>query len=500
MTALLIAASAIVRRANPILKARIIETLQARFHGRVELEGIGVSVLHGIEVSGNRLRIYPPEGDPGTPAGQPLISLDRFSFHAGLTGLFLDPMHVGAVHVSGLQIDIPPGQLGQAAGKGGKGGGKSKILVDEIVCDNSRLVISATNPNKDPKDFEIKHIELHNMGSDEPWTYDATLTNAIPRGEIHASGTFGPWRTDGPGESAVAGHYTFDHADLNTIKGIGGILSSVGDFKGQLNKIVIEGSTETPDFSLDTANRPVPLHTTFEAIVDATTGDTRLEQVKATLRNSSFTTGGSVINVKGKGHIIELDVDIPAGRMQDFLALAVNTDPPVITGTVKMSAKLRIRPGKDRVADRLSMQGKFNLQAIHFSNTQVQDKVDMMSLRARGKPREAKPGAPDVNSQMNGIFSMHEGVIKLADLTYVMPGARVMLDGIYTLDGQTFDFHGKVDTDVALSQMVDSRWLSLLLRAAGPFFRREGGGAEIPVRISGTRSEPKFGLDVLKRH
>jgi AsmA-like C-terminal region len=500
VTALLIAASVMLRRANPILKGRVIETLQARFHGRVELESLNVSVFHGIEVSGNQLRIYAPEGEPGAPAGQPLISLDRFSFHAGLTGLFLDPMHVAAVHVSGLQINIPPGQLGQAAGKGGKNGGKIKILVDEIVCDNSRLVIGATSPNKDPKDFEIKHIELHNMGSDKPWAYDAALTNAIPRGEIHASGRFGPWRTDGPGESAVTGHYTFDHADLNTIKGIGGTLSSVGDFKGQLNKIAIEGSTETPDFSLDTANHPVPLHTTFEAIVDGTTGDTSLEQVKATLRNSSFTTGGSVINVKGQGHIVELHVDIPAGQIQDFLTLAVNTDPAVITGTVKTTAKLRIRPGKDRVADRLSMQGKFNLQTIHFSNPQVQDKVDMMSLRVRGKPKEAKPGAQDVDSQMNGIFSMQEGALKLNNLTYVMPGARVTLDGIYSLDGQTFDFRGKVDTDVALSQMVDSRWLSFLLKAAGPLFRRDGGGAEIPVRISGTKSEPKFGLDVLNRH
>jgi hypothetical protein len=47
--------------------------------------------------------------------------------------------------------------------------------------------------------------------------------------------------------------------------------------------------------------------------------------------------------------------------------------------------------------------------------------------------------------------------------------------------------------------MVDNRVLSFLLRAASPFFRRKGGGAEIPVKISGTRSEPKFGLDILHR-
>ena len=122
----------------------------------------------------------------------------------------------------------------------------------------------------------------------QPWRYDAAITNAIPRGEIHATGFFGPWQTDSPGDSSVSGHYTFDHADLNTIKGIGGILSSVGDFKGQLDRIVVDGTTETPDFSLDTSNHPIPLHTRFHAIVDGISGDTYLEPVNATLRNSTF--------------------------------------------------------------------------------------------------------------------------------------------------------------------------------------------------------------------
>ena len=84
------------------------------------------------------------------------------------------------------------------------------------------------------------------------------------------------------------------------------MLSSVGDFQGQLDRISVDGTTETPNFSLDTANHPMPLHTRFHAVVDGITGDTYLEPVDATLRNSSFTTSGSVINIKGRGHIIEL--------------------------------------------------------------------------------------------------------------------------------------------------------------------------------------------------
>ncbi|HWC99060.1 MAG TPA: AsmA-like C-terminal region-containing protein [Candidatus Sulfopaludibacter sp.] len=489
----------VLRRAGPILKARITETLATRFNSRVDLDTVDVSLLRGIEISGDGLRIYPPDAVVAAGFSQPLIAVGHFSFHAGLIGLLFEPTHVRQVQIKGLQINIPPREMRQQASeKPRKHSGKIKILVDEIVCDQSRLIIGTSKPDKDPKDFELKHIALHDVGPSAPWRYEAVLTNAIPRGEIHAAGSFGPWQTESPGDSAVTGHYTFEHADLNTIKGIGGILSSVGDFKGQLDKIFIDGTTETPDFSLDSANHPLPLHTRFHAVVDGITGDTYLDPVEASLRDSKFTTKGSVINVKGRGHLIELDVDVPQDRIQDFLDLAVKTEPAVMTGIVSSQAKLRIRPGKERVVEKLSLKGSFRLQNLHFSNPQVQDKVDMMSLRAQGKPEEAKPGAKDVTSHMTGTYSINDGVIRISDLAYVLPGARANLEGIYSLDGQQFDFHGRVLTDVSLSRMVDSPWLSFLLKAASPFFHKKGGGADIPVRISGTKSEPKFGLDVLK--
>ncbi len=501
LATLLIVAAVVIQRAAPVLRSRITETLSARFNGRVELDNLDVSVFHGLEVSGARLRIYPPGAVVAAGATRPLIALDRFSFHTGLLGFFRQPMHVGTVRVDGLQIEIPPREmLRQNPGPAKRAGKmKMKIVVDEFVCDHSRLIIGTAKPDKDPKDFELRHIELHNLGPNAPWRYDAWLTNAIPRGEIRASGYFGPWQTDTPGGSSVSGHYTFDHADLNTIKGIGGMLSSVGDFKGQLDRIVVDGTTETPDFSLDTAHHPLPLHTRFHVIVEGISGDTYLQPVDAKLQDSSFTTGGSVIDVKGRGHIIDLDVEIPQGRIQDFLDLAVKTEPAVLTGIIATKATLQIRPGKERVADRLSVRGNFTLQGIHFTNPKVQDKVDMMSLRAQGRPEEARPGARDIYSHMDGSFFLSQGVIQFSKLVYVLQGARVSLDGVYSLDGQQFDFHGIVRTDVPLSKMVDSRWLSFLLKAVSPFSKGKGGGAEIPVRISGTKSEPKFGLDVLRR-
>jgi hypothetical protein len=500
LVALAVIVEIVLRHAGPILKGRVVETLSTRFESRVELASLDVSVLRGLEANGKGLRIFPPDPVVAAGANQPLIEIANFHFHSGILGLFFKPMHVASVQVTGLQINIPPREMRQEAETNSGHKGKIKIKVDDIVCDNSRLIIGTSNPKKDPKNFELKHIVLHDVGPNSPWKFDAILTNAVPRGEIHSTGSFGPWQTESPGDSSVGGHYTFEHADLNSITGIGGDLFSVGNFKGQLNKILVNGTTETANFSLDTANHPIPLHTEFHAIVDGTTGDTYLNSIKARLRNSSFTTDGAVINIKGKGHRTNLNVNIASAELADFLNLAVKTEPPVMRALLSTKLKLQIRPGKQSVTQKLSFDGHFTLRKIHFTSPGVQDKVDMLSLRARGEPEKAKPGAADVSSEMQGTFQMANSLIQFSSLSYVLPGARVNLEGIYSLDGQKFDFHGKVLTDASLWRMVDSRWKSLLVMPISPFFHRKGGGAEIPVSISGTKSEPKFGLDMFGRH
>jgi AsmA-like C-terminal region len=491
----------VVRRAGPILKGRVIETLSTRFNSKVELDDFNVSLGRGLEVSGDGLRIYPPDDVVAAGADYPEIAIKHFEFYSGLRGLFLKPMHVGTVHVTGLEVKIPPRELRQTASgqKKTEHQGKLKIVVDEIVCDNSRLLIETAKPGKDPKDFELQHISMRNVGPEDPWKYDATLVNAIPKGDIHAQGTFGPWNNESPGDSTVTGKYTFDHADLNPIKGIGGTLSSVGEFSGLLNRIEVRGTADVPDFSLDTANRGMPLHTQFEAVVDGTTGDTYLHDVNAKLAQTEFSCKGEVVNVKGQGHIVNLDVDVPNGRIQDFLDLAVKTQPVFLTGRLGMRAQIHIPYGKESISKKLALKGGFTLANLHFTNPKVQDKVDMLSLRAQGDPKEAKPGAADVKSRMKGEFVMDKGKMTFPTLTYDLPGAEVRLVGVYSLDGQQFDFHGNLQTQAKLSQMATG-WKSFLLKAADPFFTKDGKGAQIPVVIHGTKEEPKFGLDLKHMH
>jgi hypothetical protein len=490
-------AEIVLHNAAPILKGRIIETLSTRFESKVELDTFDVSLLHGLQVTGGGLRIYPPDDVIAAGATQPLIVIKHFDFRAAVRGLFIKPMHVDSVYVTGLEIHIPPKEYRrQISARSAKHHGKIKITVGQIICDDSELIIGTAKPGKDPKDFVLKHIALRDFGSNAAWPYDATLINAIPRGNIHAVGTFGPWNIESPGDSAVTGSYTFDHAELNTIHGIGGLLSSKGNFKGQLNRIDVQGDTDTPDFQLDSAKHPMPLATHFHAIVDGTSGDTYLQPVEATLGSSRFTCSGAVVNIKGQGHRVDLDIDIPAGQIRDFLNLAVKTQPPIMTGTLQMKASLDIPPGKQSITQKIGIQGQFVLTAIHFSNPQIEDKVDMLSLRAQGKPGEAHPGAPDVHSQMRGDFLLHSGQLTFNKLNYTLPGAAVNLAGQYTLDGRKFDFTGKVRTTATLSQMVSTWWKSLLLKPVDPFFHKNGAGAEIPIKITGTQSSPQFGLNL----
>ena len=157
--------------------------------------------------------------------------------------------------------------------------------MDTIVCTDSVLVLETNKPNKVPLEFDMAKITLTNVGPGEPFHFVASLTNPKPVGDIASSGSFGPFQRQSPADTPVSGHYTFSHADLATTKGITGILSSTGDYHGTLGNILVDGETDTPDFALDVSDHPVPLHTTFHAIVDGTTGDVTLAPVHAKLLN-----------------------------------------------------------------------------------------------------------------------------------------------------------------------------------------------------------------------
>jgi hypothetical protein len=99
-----------------------------------------------------------------------------------------------------------------------------------------------------------------------------------------------------------------------------------------------------------------------------------------------------------------------------------------------------------------------------------------------------------VLAQVSGTFHLNAGVLSFSKLQFTVPGTEVDMTGRYSLDGNEFDFHGKARLQAKLSHMTTG-WKSILLKPVDPFFSKHGAGTELPVKITGTKSEPHFGLD-----
>jgi hypothetical protein len=494
--AVFIAIRILLHRAEPILRARVIETLSTRFDSRVELGYFHVYVLNGLEVTGGGLRLYPNDLD----MQEPLVAIQKFSFKTGWKSFLHTPMHVRQVNLEGLSLKMPPKDERHNMPKLEKGnsGGKIQIYVDEMRVKDAKLILQTNKPGKVPLEWDISNLKLISVGAGQPLAFHAILTNPKPVGDIDSTGHFGPFNTESPGDTPVDGQYSFRHADLNSLKGIGGFLSSEGKYIGTLNHLVVDGETDTPDFQLDTGTHPMPLHTKFHAIVDGTNGDTYLQPVDAQLGHSHIVATGKVVLVRGQGHHIALDVVVGPARIEDMLRLGVKTMPPVMNGALQLKTKLDIPPGKVSVTQKLHLKGGFQVLDATFSNEKVQAKVDELSLRSQGRAGEAKKvdaQAPSpIQSDMKGNFELDDGKLVFSALDYKLPGADINLAGVYTLDGNEFDFHGKARLDARVSQMMTG-WKSILLKPVDPFFSKNGAGTEVPIKITGTRSEPNFSLD-----
>lgn len=486
-----------IARAEPIVRERVIETLSVRFKSPVELAELHVWVADGLHAEGKGLKIF-GASDPNAwqPGVQPLISVGEFHFQTSLRNLLLRPTRIDTVFVRGLTMNIPPRENRREMVNIRRRGGKMSIAVSQFILADTQIVIDTVNAEKAPLEFDIGDLRLTDTGSGRPLRFDATLINPRPIGNIHSTGFFGPLNEGSPRETAVAGDYAFTDADLGTIRGLGGILSSEGHYSGALGRIDVEGETDTPDFRIAVSGHRVPLHTDFHAIVDGTDGDVYLEPVRARLRHSRFTARGRIVRMKaGHGRDIELNVVLDHAKIEDLLTLGVKTDPPVMSGTVEMNCRLSLLPSDADITNRLHLAGNFHVPGAHLENKNVQKRIDDLSLRSRGELKQIGTSSePSVASDLQGKFQLEGGVLSFSALHFQIPGTHADMTGQYSLDGQVFDFHGKIKMEAKLSQMTRG-WKSILLKPVDPFFHKDGAETEIPFKITGTRSEPHFGLD-----
>jgi hypothetical protein len=478
------------------LRQLVIDTLADRLDSEVQLESFSVDTFPTVHVTGSGLVIR-HKSRRDVP---PLVSVRSFALDGGLMGLLSRPRRFRTVTLSGLQINIPPGFKKDASSGRSEApeaedeGGPAAIVVDRLVADDATVSLIPKREGKEPRVFAIHRLTMKPLGRGEVMSFEAAITNPIPRGMVKTTGSFGPWRRDDPGGTPLSGRYTFDHADLATVKGIGGSLDSTGTFSGQLGRIGVTGETHTPDFRVKVSGNPVPLDTKFDAVVDGTDGDTYLNAVSASFLNTSLTARGAVVGAEGvKGRTVKVHVKIDNGRIDDVLRLAIKGNTPVMTGQLRLHADLNLPAGPDDVMDRLELAGEFDVGGARFTNATVQARLSDLSERARGL--DPKETSQKIASNLRGQFRLARSVLSLNDVTFGIPGATVRVAGRYGLANESLEFDGTVRLQATVSQAAGGGVKSVLLKVVDPLFRRDGAGAVLPIRIRGTRNEPKFGLD-----
>jgi hypothetical protein len=481
------------------LRLLVVSTLSDRLNSDVELRAFSVDTFPTVTIRGEAL-VLKLRGRPSGPNVPPLIQIESFTVHCGIIDLFRRPRRFKHVTLDRLVVNIPPGGLRKQqnpvadAATAGQSG-LSPIIVDSLQADDALLRIIPRREGKAPREFTIHSLHMESLGLAQQMPFKATLTNPIPKGQIETSGTFGPWQKNDPELTPLSGQYEFAKADLGTIKGIGGILESAGEFGGQLERISVKGETTTPDFHLDITAQPVPLNTKFEAVVDGTDGDTYLNNVDAQFLQTSLNAKGKVVGTPGvKGRTIELHVRIPDGRVEDLLRLSVKGDKPLMVGRVALHTDFALPPGEADVVQRLRLSGEFGVGSARFTDPDVEKKLAGMSHRARGRDPDEK--VENVVSDLSGKFRLHDSVLSFSDLSFAIPGATVHLQGSYGLKSEAISFDGTLRMQATLSQAAGGGLKSVFLKLADPIFSKKNAGAVVPIRVGGTRQQPKFGLDV----
>lgn len=512
----------IAHRAEPFVRAQVVQALSERFHARVELDGFHLSIGNtlrgewGVWGEGRGLRIWPPadvEGvhvPPAQPPAQPLILLAEFHFHAPLHYESGRPVHITQVRLKGLDIHFPPRSHMQRAPQSQTGTPappspwNAKFIIDAVDCEGAKFTMETDKPNKLPLEFVIRHFRAKGVRSGAPMIFDAEVENPKPPGLIYTNGAFGPWVVADPGSSPIRGDYTFKQADLSVFKGIAGTLSSTGHYMGILRDLEVDGHTDTPDFQLSRFGHTMVLHTDFDARVDGTNGDTRLNAVNATMDRSHFIAKGQIVRVlrteadgqlHSIGHDIALTVDVDHARIEDFLRLATDAPVPILDGDIQVNAQVHIPPGHAPVHERIALKGHFVLDNAEFTSLPVQKRIRELSMRGQGKVNELKSASDDkIKSHVEGDFDLSRGVLNMPSITYTVPGANIHLHGTYRTEGETLDFTGTAKMQATISQMVGG-WKGFLLKPADRFFKKNGAGTEIPIFIAGTRDNPHFGYN-----
>lgn len=417
-----------------------------------------------------------------------LITIDKLVIKGSYLGLLRQ--HVMRINAVGAHVFVPP------FGSDYKFPTKhTNVVIDQIIANGATVDFTSDDPdNKTLLRFDVHEALLSDVRWESPITYRLKFRNPEPPGEISVEGKFGAWTTGNPGDTPISGQYTFDHADLGVYGGISGFLSSQGKFGGVLKHIDVSGTTDTPDFEVESGNHKVRLTSRFDAYVDGIKGDTFLKRVDAKFGRTTVIADGSIAGSDNKkGKVAQLHLTTRRGRIEDFLGLFIDSPRSPMTGEVSLSTKAEIPGGDQSFLKRVRLDGTFGVDDGKFSNSETQQSVDQLSAGARGQNKKEDPET--VLTNLDGKTALIAGIARFSDLSFSIPGALARMHGNYDVVSHKVDLHGLIKVDKKISD-TSTGTKAFLLKVMDPIFKKKKKGEIVPVHVTGTYEKPKFGLDL----
>lgn len=412
---------------------------------------------------------------------------------ARYSDLILRPGYLARLVVEGLRLEFPANDSETSSESHNAGSRPPTVNFGEIDTDDAVLIVKRSH-EKPPLTFEIHRLVLQSVRSDAPVSYESTLLNPEPPGEIYVRGQFGPWQSTDLKDLPISGSYAFEKANLGVFRGVAGELSSTGSFDGILGQMAAQGTIEVPTFQVTRSHHSVGLSATYHAVIDATRGDTNLKQVDASFLQTAVHAAGTISSIPGAhGKTASLNLTVRQGHIQDVLDLFMKSERPPMEGVADLHAHVVIPPGKEPFLKKLTMEGAFAIRDAVLTNPERQGEVNALSKRASGKKNEQE--TVRAVARIEGHLVLRNDAADFTALSFQIPGARIDLTGRYQLQNEQIDFHGDAKTQAVLSKQTTGV-KAVLLKPLNSLFKNKQAGADVRVGMTGTFDDPHFGIEL----
>jgi hypothetical protein len=436
------------------------------------------------------------------PDQPPIGTVQTFYVHGRWIDLLMLRRRLELVDITGFHLVLPP-PGSKAAKEDFPPGSTSDFSGPDTPIARLEIhdsVLDVLRDNGKRFTFPVRQLHIENMQKGRAMKYAVDMDNAIPHGQIRASGSFGPLSASNPGETLVSGDFEAAHFNLSDVGKIHGLMYASGKFSGRLDAIRTTADTQTPDFAVGDG-QPTSIAGRIDCTVNGLTGDVVYHSMEARAGSTTVQAKGDTAGKNGKS--TNLDLVVMGGRAQDLLRPFLHKDPP-ITGAVELHAHAYLAPSQEGdFFHRLHVTGAFDVPREKVTDHDTERNLSAFSKRAQGEKapntdNDKTTPVPAAISSLKGPASIEDAIVTTRGLAFEVPGAHARLDGTFNLHTSAVHLSGDVATKADIANDATG-WKSILLKPLAPFFRKKHAGAVIPIAVTGQPGSYKVTQNLMHR-